>query len=242
MCKVPAAEFMMGDAPARRVRISKPFYIDQFEVTNSQYLAFLRAGDHACGKAARYCFSGDSPDGYDLKNLSLAPDFEKLPANVTLAGATAYCSWLGKRLPTEAEWELAARFDPTDGSVRTYPWGNTYRAGIANHFGVLVPRKGKLAPVGSFSDDRSAIGAFDMGGNAEEWVADCFARDIECPQTCVDPLVTTNCEQICEEGDSNECFRAHVARGASVTSRSTSATARHKTFPNFAGSAIRCAL
>jgi formylglycine-generating enzyme required for sulfatase activity len=246
MCLVPAGEMVMGspdvpNAPPRRVRISKPFYLDQYEVTNAQYIAFLRAGGHACGKAERYCFSSNDVDGYDLKTLTLDSAYEKLPARVTLAGAQAYCSWVGKRLPTEAEWELAARLDPGTGAVRTYPWGDHYKAGIANHFGVIVPRKGKLAAVGSFPEDRSAIGAVDMGGNAEEWVADCFVRTFECPQTCVDPLITTNCEQICDEGDSNECYRAHVGKGASFLSSTTAAATRIKTFPNSATTAIRCA-
>jgi formylglycine-generating enzyme required for sulfatase activity len=244
MCSVPAGELTMGMSAGsnnsqRRVRISKPFYIDQYEVTNAQYLAFLRAGGHACGKAERFCFAGSSHRGYDLKNLTLEPGYDKLPADVMLAGAEAYCAWAGKRLPTEAEWELAARLDPATGTARIYPWGDTYKAGIANQFGTIEPKRGKLAAVGSFPEDRSAIGAFDLGGNAGEWVADCFTREPRCADTCIDPLVTTDCEQVCDAGDTNECFRAHVVRGAHMMSKAATASARIKTYPE-SSHGIRC--
>src|SRR5688500_6476565 len=95
MCMVQAGEITITmpadpskgvDRAEWRVRVSKPFYIDQYEATNAQYVAFLRAGGHACGKAERYCFAGSSKRGYDLKTLTVEASFEKLPAQVTLAG------------------------------------------------------------------------------------------------------------------------------------------------------------
>ena len=184
MCWVPAGEFTMGtpveperpeDGPARRVQISRGFYIDQYEVTNEQFVRFLRDS----GRVLRTTPSGSlvgsyptGPNGKSLVSFDVAPGMERMPVTFIFEAAQAYCKWAGKRLPTEAEWEFAARHDPKTGVDRIYPWGNEYRPGVTNHFGSLDPTRGKYAAVGSFQDDRTAVGTYDMGGNASEWVAD----------------------------------------------------------------------
>jgi formylglycine-generating enzyme required for sulfatase activity len=240
MCLVPANQFVMGtpvdesadsdDGPARHVRISKPFYLDQYEVTNSQFSMFLRSGTSKCTKAERYCLASDFPESIDIDDPTLRPHAgqAELPADVTVLGAEEYCRWAGKRLPTEAEWELAARHDPATNTDRTYPWGNEVTPGVANYFGAVDPKRGVMKPPGSFPRDRSAIGAMDMGGNAFEWVADCYSTDFECTKDCVDPIRTTSCREVCSEGTAPRCLPGRLIRGGHAAGSFESLVARNR--------------
>lgn len=141
------------------------FDIDVTEVTVSKYMRCVSAS--ACSPPA--FVPGDSR--YDH------PDFPV--THVTWQDATDYCAWVGGRLPTEAEWELAAR-----GHVNnTFPWGKVYNPHLCNHGSFAAdPTDGRdgflgLAPVGSFPDGATATGLLDMAGNAAEWVFDFYERD-----------------------------------------------------------------
>ncbi|MGF1507660.1 MAG: formylglycine-generating enzyme family protein, partial [Anaerolineae bacterium] len=85
--------------------------------------------------------------------------------------AVNYCSFQGKRLPTEAEWEKAARWDELVEEAYIYPWGDIYEAGRAN---TLSAGQGGTSAVGAFSGDRSPYGVLDMAGNVTEWVSDWY--------------------------------------------------------------------
>ncbi|MBN2555470.1 MAG: SUMF1/EgtB/PvdO family nonheme iron enzyme [Anaerolineales bacterium] len=167
MVYVPAAEFDMGsesgdsdELPVHTVYLDS-YWIDQTEVTNVMYAQCVAAG--ACEAPSEYLmdqmsgyYSGPSTDDYPVVNI----DWFR---------AEAYCTWAGARLPSEAEWELAAR--GTDG--RTYPWGNDAPTDdLTNYFRHV----GDLQPVGSYPDGASPYGALDMAGNAGEWVNDWFGE------------------------------------------------------------------
>jgi formylglycine-generating enzyme required for sulfatase activity len=215
MCKVPAADFDMGGDPKRRVRITRDFLIDQYEVTNAQLAAFVDANpDAKCTNGfGDDCTTGWRVTATGVHGFVLTPDVASLPASVPHAIAVRYCEWTGKRLPTEAEWELAARVDPATGVARAYPWGDTYESGNAN---VADAKRPGRANVGSFVKDRSPIGAYDMAGNSREHVADCFEEELPvCAELCIDPLIGSTCSD--HASRSGESF--NTAEEARLTRR-----------------------
>ncbi len=160
MAHVPAGRFQMGDRlgrpnerPPLRVYLNA-FEIDIHEVTNEQYSRFMRAQKEK-GKTIR------KPDYWDLLKFN-AP--RQPVVGITWFEARAYCNWTGKRLPTEAEWEKAAR--GTDG--RRYPWGDAFHPAKANAAPSGLDRP---APAASYPSGKSPYGLYDMAGNVWEWTS-----------------------------------------------------------------------
>ncbi|GIK41437.1 MAG: hypothetical protein BroJett011_52700 [Chloroflexota bacterium] len=164
MVLVPAGPFEMGsnqgdnsEQPVHQVTLSA-FYIDQYEVTNGQYAACVDAG--ACDSPADTSSFGR--EGYYGN-----PEYADYPVIwVNWYQAKTYCAWRGGQLPTEAQWEKAAR--GTDG--RTYPWGEDIDCERANY----ERCRDDTTPVGAYPAGVSPYGAYDMAGNVWEWVADWY--------------------------------------------------------------------
>jgi eukaryotic-like serine/threonine-protein kinase len=165
MVYVPAGDFSMGslegtsdEQPVHPVTLDA-FWIDQTEVTNSMYTKCVQAG--ACEVQAT---TGSNTHS----NYFTAPKFVDYPVvDLKWVNADKYCTWAGRRLPTEAEWEKAAR--GTDGF--TYPWGNNIPNGSLLNFNTPA---GDTVKVGNYPKGASPYGALDMAGNLREWVSDWY--------------------------------------------------------------------
>ena len=153
--KLPVSkEAFEDESPARMIYLSS-YYIDQYEVSNTEYKKFMRATDHA------------APAYWDHRQLNI-PNHPV--TGVNWYDANAYCRWNKKRLPTEAEWEKAAR-GPA-GSL--YPWGNTIDLEKANFSKGNTGKKLVTTPIDSYPEGKSYYGAYNMAGNVFEWVQDWY--------------------------------------------------------------------
>ena len=173
---IPAGEFIMGYDGGEALQHSvylDAYRIDKTEVTNAQYAMCVDAG--ACTRPANnYSLSRDSY--YDNSEYADYPVIF-----VSWSQAVDYCAWTGRRLPTEAEWEKAAR--GPDGFI--YPWGNDFDGTLTNYCDANCDNSWKddrfddgfkdTSPVGSYPGGMSGYGIMDMAGNVHEWVADWFA-------------------------------------------------------------------
>jgi sulfatase modifying factor 1 len=148
--------------PTHQVYMSA-YYIDMFEVTTTRYAKFLTAAGQ------------DQPGLVPIlwDRVSLPSDGDRPVIGITWDAANAYCRWAGKRLPTEAEWEKAAR--GRDG--RTYPWGNEMPTSKLANYDKPVSANWyseSVRPVDSYKAGKSPYGVYGMAGNASEWVADWY--------------------------------------------------------------------
>lgn len=181
MAYIPAGIFLMGTAemeananerPQRVISVDA-FWMDRTEVTNVMYALCVKAqvcqAPEKPGSKTRLLYFGD-------------PDYLNYPVLfVSWQDASDYCKWAGRRLPTEAEWEKAAR--GVDG--QTYPWGEAAPERTLLNFNNQV---GDTTPAGSYPDGASPYGLLDMAGNAAEWVNDWYSADYYALGDAVNPL------------------------------------------------------
>jgi sulfatase modifying factor 1 len=173
MVLIPAGEFLRGrshpwsdydevkwypnaardEEPARRISLDA-FYIDETEVTNERYAAFVQATGH---RPPYYWREGKLPAGKETYPV----------VNVTWDDAKAFCAWAGKRLPTEAEWERAAR-GPADGKM--YPWGDRDPTNKDARYNKLD------GPGPVCASAKNEFGLCDMIGNVWEWCSDWYGQ------------------------------------------------------------------
>jgi formylglycine-generating enzyme required for sulfatase activity len=170
MVLVSAGTFTMGspdgegdknEHPQHDVYL-KDFYIDQYEVTVERYQRFMKETNRAAPA--------------DWEQVELKRDAQKPVVGINWQDAKDYCEWAGKRLPTEAEWEKAAR--GTD--KRIYPWGNDAPDPTKANFGNDWSNNfytDRLKNVGSYERGKSPYGAYQMAGNVWEWVQDWYAEE-----------------------------------------------------------------
>jgi formylglycine-generating enzyme required for sulfatase activity/predicted Ser/Thr protein kinase len=221
---IPAGEFIMGTeaevglAECRQLLITEScqlswfqdeepvhtvyldaFYMDRYEVTNQAFVAFLNAqGNQFAGGNTWLDVDAagvQRPVNYRSGRWQVDPGWENHPIiYATWYGAQAFCQWQDGRLPSEAEWEKAAR---GSAYARLYPWGNSFTADRANICDSRCPTVwanrnlddgyATTAPVGSYPNGVSPYGLYDMTGNVFEWTADWYAPDYYARSPAINP-------------------------------------------------------
>jgi formylglycine-generating enzyme required for sulfatase activity len=176
MVRVPGGIFLMGNSdgpederPQHQINVAE-FFLDRTPVTNAQFAQFLNAKGTQAADGQRWYDIDDNDARIHRRADKWTADAgsENYPVvEASWYGAVAYCAWLGKRLPTEAEWEKAAR--GTDG--RKYPWGNEPPDRNRAHFGAGW---NDLLPVGGLPKGASPYGILDLAGNGWEWVSSAY--------------------------------------------------------------------
>jgi serine/threonine-protein kinase len=172
MIYIPAGEFTMGsntemsnERPKRRVYLDR-YHIDIYEVTNEEYKRFVDATGHPAPYVNAFW-----AEPFNWHNRTYPPGKGDHPVVlVNWYDATAYAKWANARLPSEAEWENAAR--GPEGAI--WPWGNNWDSARCN---TKESSLNSTQPVYFFPDGRSPFGCYNMAGNVMEWTADWYAED-----------------------------------------------------------------
>ena len=187
MVLIPEGNFFMGDPEEEEVHYDEnpchevhldAFWIDCYEVTNRRYRQFTDATGH---RVPHLETAWAEP--YNWKSRSYPPGMDDFPVVlVSWEDAVAYATWAGKRLPTEAEWEKAAR----GGLVKQrYPWGKEITEKQANFFTGITSRN-EMKPVGSFLPN--PFGIYDIAGNVWEWCSDWYGKTYYRKSPAANPL------------------------------------------------------
>jgi len=178
---IPAGAFRMGGMDVRRAPDEVPvhdvtldaYWMDQLEVTNAMYALCVGAGT---------CAPPQSFESQRRSDYYENPEFKDYPVvYVTWGQAKTYCEWAGRRLPTEAEWERAARGD----DLRTFPWGEDKADWRFANFNMLVTDTSR---VGSYAMGASPFGVLDMAGNVAEWTNDFYKYNYYLASELTNPM------------------------------------------------------
>lgn len=229
MVLIPEGEFVMGTDSLKTDAQNRPehrpflpaYYIDKYPVTNAQYARFVAETNH---RPPLHWENGKIPPGLELHPVTM----------VTWFDARDYSAWAKKRMPTEAEWEKAAR--GVDG--RRWPWGNQMEPTKLNTYYHV----GSTTEVTAYPEGASPFGIFDMSGNVIEWVANDFLpyTDSEAPESLFSAKVPTLADNPAERNMRMVDFieteeRYKVMRGGSWKSDPFSTSTYHRSFswPNF---------
>lgn len=183
MVLIPGGIFRMGDdesedadqRPSHLIRLD-PYFIDETEVTNGEYKQCVDAG---------VCSPPASANATYHEAYFGDPTFDDYPVIfVSWFDAETFCTWRGARLPSEAEWEKAAGFEPEEALKFRFPWGDEFDGTRLNYCDANCPRDfadvavddghRDTAPVGSYANGRSPSNIYDLSGNVMEWVADWY--------------------------------------------------------------------
>lgn len=204
MVPIPHGEFMMGssehaDESQHRVVLDH-YLIDKYEVSNERYKAFMKATQHP------------APAYWDDPRLSKP---NQPVVGVSWTDADAFCQWEGKRLPTEAEWERAAKGPAGDNH---FPWGHTVDPKKAN-YGQHV---GRTTPVDSYPEGVNGFGVYNMAGNVFEWVADWYEPSYYKQSVALNPKGAEQGYNFAKQGP------VKVLRGGSWLAPETSLHASHR--------------
>lgn len=223
MVEIPEGPFTMGigdgdpdEGPSHPVYL-QTFYIDLTEVTQADYDRYIKMTKRDKPKVPVFEDDVTKLIGLDYPVVA-----------VTWNDAFGYCRWAGKRLPTEAEWEKAARGE----GKRRYPWGDKFEYQFANVDGEEDGFQ-FLAPVGSFEVGRSPFGLYDATGNVAEWVMDSYAPDYYQQAPYRDPPGP-------KDQDENKVIRGGSWRESRIGARVTKRFAA-KMWRNDASVGFRCA-
>ena len=160
------------EAPEHRVYLDS-YWIDKYEVSAGKFAEFLNTMDNVKGY---YLDNKFGTLNYDSRFHS-RPGLENYPINnITWHAADEYCKWKEKRLPTEAEWEKAARGT----TAQAYPWGNTPPSDtLARYFQTWTQEEKHkvMVPIQALTEGQSPFGLYNMAGNVKEWVDDWYDRE-----------------------------------------------------------------
>ena len=237
MVFIPAGEFQMGsgentdEQPVHTVHIDA-FYMDKYEVTNAQYKKFLDANPQwQKDRIASTYHDGDYLKHWNGNNYPL-DEGEHPVIYVSWYAAMAYAKWIGKRLPTEAEWEKAAR----GGLVgKKYPWGDYINSNKANY----NKARGGTTPVGNYPDN---YGLYDMAGNVAEWCLDEYQEDFYRSAPRQNPIAGASVFNVTTNYTKVETTRVLRGGSWSTLAQSVRAADRTKGHPtlSYFGAGFRC--